>query len=194
MAVLSSSRSLSLIALLTALAVVLNFAVSVPAPYADFLYYEVWEVPVLLAALVLGFWGGASVAGLNSIVLEAVKPGPLPTGPLYNFFAELSMFVGVIAVQAVARRRRWNAAVVVALATGMGAVTRTSVMTVVNWLVLPMPYPIGFGVTDASVPGFLVLIAIFNVSVTLYTVPLAYSVRRAVSSRYHFFDSYQMVE
>ena len=186
--VLRRSRWLSLVALFAALAVVLN-GISVPAPYAGFLLYGVWEVPVLLALLVLGFWGGAAVAALNALVLEFVNPGGLPTGPLYNFIAELSMFVGVLAVQAVARRGEgeWKVLPVMLAATATGAATRTAVMTLVNWLVLSQPYPIGFGsfgVTQSSVPGLLVLIGIFNVTVALYTIPAAYTVRRAIASRY----------
>ena len=82
----SNSRRLSLEALLTALAVVLNLAISFPAPYLTFLTYEVWEVPIVLALLILGLRSGVTVAALNSIVLELVKAG-LPAGPIYNFAA-----------------------------------------------------------------------------------------------------------
>ncbi|MBI3859013.1 MAG: hypothetical protein HY296_02060 [Thaumarchaeota archaeon] len=128
-----------------------------------------------------------SVAVLNALVLEAVKPGPLPTGPLYNLLAELSMFIGVVAVQAVAKKGRWKALSVVTVATVTAAVTRVGIMTLVNWLVLAQPYPVGFGsfgVTEGDVPGLLWLIGIFNFTVVLYTVPASYSVSRAISSRY----------
>lgn len=182
----TNSRRIALIALFTALAIVLNLVVSVPAPYAGFLTYEVWEVPVVLALLLLGFWGGCTVALLNAVALEAVKPGALPTGPVYNLIAEVSMFIGLIAVQRLSRGTRWTSAVVVALATGAGALTRTAVMTVVNGVVLPLPYPVGFGsfgVTEAQVPALLVLIGVFNFTITLYTIPLAYSIRSAIASR-----------
>jgi riboflavin transporter FmnP len=180
------SQWVSLVAMFTALAIVLNLAVSVPAPYAYFLSYEVWEVPVLLALLLMGFKGGLGVAALNAAVLEAVKPGPLPTGPLYNLVAELAMFLGVMLVLPAARRYAWGTTLTAASATAAGVVARTSVMTVVNSVVLAMPYPLGFGsfgVTQAQVPGYLVLIAVFNITVTLYTVPLAFSARRAIESR-----------
>ena len=174
-------------ALFTALAIVLNFLISIPAPFADFLLYEVWEIPILLSLLVLGFWGGMTVAVLNAIVLEAVKPGALPTGPIYNLLAEFAMFVGVIGATRLAGRLRWRIAMMVALATAAGVVSRTGVMTVVNGIVLTMPYPIGFGsfgVTQAQVPALLVLIGIFNATVALYTVPLAFSIWRALVVRY----------
>ena len=185
----SRSRRLSLIAIFTALAVVLNLAVALPAPYEPFLFYEVWEVPILLAVLILGFWDGTMVAAINTLLLEAYRPGALPVAPLYNLMAQLSMFAGVLPVDRAARRRGWGGKELVPVATAAGASLRTAVMTVVNGIVLPLPYPIGFGsglfpITPADVPGLLVPIGIFNFTIALYTVPLAYTLARAVESRY----------
>ncbi|MDV3293280.1 MAG: hypothetical protein LYZ70_03325 [Nitrososphaerales archaeon] len=186
MAPASNSRRVALVALFTALALVLNLVVSVPAPYADFLFYEVWEIPVVVALLVLGFWGGSTVAVLNALALELAKPGALPTGPVYNLIAEVSMFLGLLAVQRVSSGRAWSKARLVVAATGAGVLSRTAVMTLVNGVILPLPYPVGFGsfgVTEAQVPALLVLIGVFNFTVALYTIPLAYSVERAIASR-----------
>ncbi len=177
------SRWISLAALLTALAVVLN-GFTVPAPYATFLLYGVWEIPVVLALLFLGLGGGVLVAALNGLALEFINPGGLPTGPLYNVVAEVSMFLGILAAnRLVASRGR---VVQVTSATALGIVARTGTMTVVNWLVLAQPYPIGFGsfgITQAAVPALLPLIAIFNATVALYVVPAAYGIHSAVASR-----------
>jgi len=43
---------------------------------------------------------------------------------------------------------------------------------------------VGFNLPVASVPGFLWPIGIFNLTITLYTVPLAFSVRNALATRY----------
>ena len=172
-------------ALLTALAVVLN-GLTVPAPFAGFLLYGIWEIPVLLALLMLGFWGGVTVAALNGVALEFVNPGGLPTGPFYNFIAEVSMFVGILALQRVARSKRLGWPTVVAGGTAAGALTRTGVMTVVNWFALAQPYPIGFGpfVTQAQVPGYLVLIGAFNITASLYIIPVAFSISKGVATRF----------
>jgi len=189
MAGFSGSRRLSLIALFTALAVVLNLAIAVPAPYEPFLLYEVWEVPILLGVLILGFWDGTTVAVLNTLLLEAYRPGALPVAPLYNLAAQLSMFAGVLPVDRAARKRGWEGRKLVPAATAAGATLRTAVMTVVNGIILPLPYPVGFGsglfpITQADVPGLLVPIGAFNFTIALYTVPLAYTLVRAVESRY----------
>jgi riboflavin transporter FmnP len=136
---MSRTRQVSLIALLTAISVVLNLTISIPAPFAAFLFYEIWEIPVLLALLLMGVYGGVSVAALNALVLEFVKQGALPTGPVYNFIAELAMFGGVILVLKVPTRFGLKAVTVAILATAAGAIVRTGVMTFVNWIVLPLP-------------------------------------------------------
>src|SRR5437016_12610789 len=183
----SKSRRLSLEALLTALAVILNLTISVPAPYLTYLTYEVWEVPIVLALLMLGLRSGVTVAVLNSIVLELSKPQALPTGPLYNLAAIVAMFVGILAAQRVAKRRGWGVVTIFAISTSLGVLTRTSIMTVVNAIILPLPFPIGFGsfgVTVSQVPALLPPIGLFNFTVALYTIPLAYSIRRAIAARY----------
>jgi len=184
---LSNSRRLSLEALLTALAVILNLTISFPAPYATFLTYEIWEVPIVLALLILGVRSGVTVAVLNSVVLELVKPGAIPAGPLYNFAAIAAMFVGILAAQRVAKRRGWGVGTLIAASTSLGVLTRTSIMTVVNAIILPLPYPIGFGtfgVTVSQLPALLPLIGLFNFTVALYTIPLAHSMQRAIAARY----------
>lgn len=176
-------------ALFTALAVVLN-GLTVPAPYAEFLLYGVWEIPVVLALLLLGFNGGIAVAALNGLALEFVNPGGIPTGPLYNLVAEVSMFSGILAANRLMVKRGLVAQA--AGATALGALVRVGVMTVVNGLFLAQPFPIGygsFGITQAAVPGLLVLIAIFNVTVALYVVPSAYGIRNAIAMRSRTFGN-----
>src|SRR3989442_28565 len=186
----SNSRRLSLEALLTALAVILNLTISFPAPYATFLTYGIGEVPLVLALLILGVRSGVTVAVLNSVVLELVKAGALPTGPIYNFAAIVAMFVGILAAQRVAKRRGWGVATLIAASTSLGVITRTLVMTVVNAIVLPQPYPIGFSVPVSQLPALLVLIGLFNFTVALYTIPLAYTAQRAIATRYRLTSIY----
>jgi riboflavin transporter FmnP len=185
MAETSKSRWISLVAILTALASVLNFTVEVPAPYLPFLQYEVWEVPILLAALLLGLTGGLTVAALNTLVLE-VHPGVLPSGPVYNLIAQVAMMLGVLGALRIARRGRGRVAWSWGAATCAGSLARTAVMTVVNAYVLPQPAPIGFSLPGPTVVADLPLIAAFNFTVALYTVPLALASCRAVVSRTHF--------
>ena len=135
-----------------------------------------------------GLRTGVTVAVLNSLILE-LNPGPLPTGPVYNLFAVISMLLGVILGYKLSSRLRFGTVALVTSATGFGILSRVIVMTLVNAAVLPLPYPFGFSIPYSGLSSFLYPIAIFNSTVTLYTVPLAYSVFRGVLSRYHAFSS-----
>jgi riboflavin transporter FmnP len=180
---LSRARQITAVALFAAMAVVLNQPqFSVPAPYAPFLNYEVWEVPIAMSFLLFGGFTGVAVVLLNTGVLELYNPGALPTGPIYNMIAVLSMMAGVLLVNRTYRGKGF--AIAALLGTGLAVVARVGVMTVVNWLALPQPYPIGFNVPPAGVPSLLVLIAVFNGTVALYTVPLAHAGARAVMARF----------
>jgi riboflavin transporter FmnP len=181
---LSTSRRLSLIALMTALAAVLNIAIAVPAPYEPFLFYEVWEIPILLTVLMLGLWDGMTVAVLNTLLLLVYRPGALPVAPLYNLAAELAMFAGVLLADGFARRRGWGPGWLVGAATFAGAIVRSGVLTVVNAVILPLPFPVGFALPAAGVWPLLIPIGVFNFTTALYTVPLAYTLAKAIEVRY----------
>ena len=181
---MSRSRTISAIALFTALAFVLNLLIKVPAPYAPFLVYQVWEVPILACFLIFGGWAGIAVSVLNLLILQVVYPGPLPSGPLYNLAAILATMLGVAAAHRLFSKRGAGPSLVAGGATVLGGLSRVAIMTLVNGIFLPFSYPIGFSIPPAALPGALTLIAIFNATLVLYTVPLAYLVLRTVSARY----------
>jgi hypothetical protein len=56
-------------------------------------------------------------------------------------------------------------------------------MSVVNYVALGQPYPFGYQYPEELVLGSLPLIAVFNATLALYTVPLGYSIANAIKSR-----------
>jgi len=98
-----NSKNIAAIIVFTALALVLNLSpIKIPAPYAPFLIYQIWEIPIVGAFLLYGSKVGVSVALINTLVLLIIFPGELPTGPFYNLAAILSMLIGIYIVQRVA--------------------------------------------------------------------------------------------
>lgn len=179
----SRSRKISGIALFAALAIVFNLTISFPFPLLPFLTLEVWEVPIMAAFLIFGAPSALAVAAINFIILQVIAPGSLPTGPLYNFIAIVAMMLGVyVAEKALVKMRKGMGPVVVG-ATALGAISRTTVMTVVNYTVLPLAYPIGFSTPLAAAIPLLLPIGIFNAVLALYTVPLAYILLEVVATR-----------
>jgi riboflavin transporter FmnP len=97
------SKSIAAIIVFTALTLVLNLSpIKIPAPYAPFLIYQVWEIPIVAAFVLYGPKVGVPVAIINTLALLIIFPGELPTGPFYNLAAILSMLVGIYIVQKVA--------------------------------------------------------------------------------------------
>lgn len=181
-----NTKKIAVIVVFAALAIALNLSpAKIPAPYAPFLIYQIWEIPIVAAFLLYGTEVGFIIAIINTLVLIGVFPGALPTGPLYNLAAVLSMISGVgIAKRYTDRHSPMHSeAFIVALFTSFGAILRAAVMGLVNWSLLGFPPPVGFSLPQEAVIMFIPLVIIFNVSLTLYTVPLGYFLVKAVNSR-----------
>lgn len=180
------NRRIASVALFASLTVALNLSpIKVPAPYLPFLIYQIWEVPIVAALFLFGPMSGVAISVVNTIVLLAVFPGALPTGPLYNLAAVLSMLIGVYVVcrlNTSVRRGRAHA-VLASFSTAVGIVTRVAIMTVMNWALLRYPPPVGFSAPAEALVAMLPLIGIFNATLALYTIPLGHLVARAVVSR-----------
>ena len=182
------SKKVSVIAVFTALTIVLNMSpIKIPAPFAPFLFYQIWEIPIVTTTLLFGFGTGILVSIINTIVLLVVFPGALPTGPIYNLIAVLSTILGIYATQEVINRRytlRDNAVTIISTATGI--IARVVVMTIVNWTFLPFPPPIGFSMPQAVIAPLIPLIGFFNATLALYTIPIGYVLAMTVRTRFYY--------
>jgi len=180
-----NSKTTATTAIFAALTVALNLGpFKIPAPYATFLYYQIWEIPIVTAFLVIGPWIGAAVAVMNTAALLVLFPGALPTGPIYNLTAVFSMFLGIYLAHWLTVRRPGapNEAVLTSSSTALGIITRVATMTFVNWAFLGYPPPVGFSLPKEAVMAMLPLVGFFNATLVLYTVPTGYILARAVAS------------
>ena len=181
----SSTRRMTGIALFTAVAVILNLSpLKFPAPFAPFLFYELWEIPIVAVLLIYGLYAAFTVELLNTIILLLVFPGALPTGPLYNFIAVVATLAATIVGQSIAKAANARPKLVVASATGIALLVRSAVMVAVNFVFLPLPAPLGYQIPQMATLPLLPLIAFFNATVVLYSVPLGYGVVKAMTSRF----------
>jgi riboflavin transporter FmnP len=187
-----NTKALAASIIFAALTVVLNPAISgigIPAPYAPFLIYGLWEIPIVAAFLLISPASGILIALLNAVVLFAFFPGALPTGPFYNLVAIFSMLLGVYVGRkffATKSARGQNVLKIAAASTVLGIALRAAVMTVVNYVTLRFDFPIGFSMLDSEILGFLPLAALFNGTVALYTVPMGELIVDVVKSRLKF--------
>ena len=198
-----NTKSLALVVVFVALTTALNlYGPKIPAPYAPFLFYQIWEIPIVAAFLTVGPKTGVAVAGLNTLLLLAIFPGDLPTGPFYNLIAELAMLVGIFTAYKIATHGCASEKIGTFLkqhklgltisATVLGVVTRVAITTVANYFLIAQPSPIGFGSFfsfaglggQAGVIAFLPFSILFNATIALYTIPIGVIVAITVNSSY----------
>jgi riboflavin transporter FmnP len=162
-------------------------ATGVPAPYAPFLIYGLWEIPIVAAFILISPASGILISLLNAAVLFAFFPGPLPTGPFYNLIALFSMLLGLYIARRLINREGANqqkTLKIAAASTILGIFLRVTVMTMVNYITLQQPYPIGFDLEEmAVILTYLPATAIFNGTVVLYSVPMGEFIANVVKSR-----------
>ena len=184
-----NTKALAITIVFAALTVALNPGVSgigVPAPYAPYLIYGLWEIPIVTAFLLINPASAIAISILNSVVLFAFFPGPLPTGPFYNLIAIFSTLLGLYVAQKFIKHEpseQKNVLKIAAASTGLGIALRVVVMTMVNYVTLQQPYPIGFELEEIAVIASLPLTAVFNGTVVLYTIPIGEFIANFVKSR-----------
>jgi hypothetical protein len=185
---LVEAKALALIIVFAALAIVLNPAISgvgVPFLFTGYIY-NVWEIAIMVAFLLMGFKSGISVALLNAAFLLSVYPGPSRIlFPMVNTLAVSGMMVGIYFAGRLTRKnisaQSPSGARKVTLYTALAMALRLMVM-------LPTVYTLlhfHIGATPPSESAiFLIafpLQTFYNVTITLYTVPVAYFIARIVS-------------
>jgi riboflavin transporter FmnP len=181
-----NSKKISILIVFAALTVFLNISpIKIPAPYAPFLIYQLWEIPIVTVSLLYGFQMGISVSIINTLILLLIYPGALPTGPIYNFIAVLSMLSGIYIAEKLSGNfiKSDKRKFFIISSTFLGTIMRVIAMTVINWIVLPFPPPIGFSIPPDIALTFLPLIGFFNATLTLYTIPLGAILAKSVKIR-----------
>jgi riboflavin transporter FmnP len=184
-----NTKELATTIVFAALTVALNPGVSgigVPAPYAPYLIYGLWEIPIVAAFILISPLSGILISLLNATVLFAFFPGPLPTGPFYNLIAIFSTLLGLYIARRFIKREddgQQKVLKIAAASTILGIVLRVVVMTVVNYVTLQQPYPIGFELEEIAVIASLPLTALFNATVVLYTIPIGEFIANVIKSQ-----------
>ncbi|MCS7095722.1 MAG: hypothetical protein RMK50_01435 [Nitrososphaerota archaeon] len=183
-----NTKNIVATAVFAALTIVLNPAISgigIPAPYAPFLIYGLWEIPIVTAAFLYGLKRGISIAALNTVVLLALFPGALPTGPFYNLAAVLSMLLGIFIVKKIPFLNKTEDSFDVrttALFTIFGMTSRAAIMAAINYTFLRFPPPIGFAFPEEVIMATIPLTVLFNATLSLYTIPLGRLVSKLIRS------------
>jgi len=176
------TRDVALGVVFAALAIALNFSIRIPDPFASFLYYQIWEIPILTAFFLFGVKIMSLVTCVNLVALFIFFQGSSILGPVYWLIAWLSMMAGIGLIKILLNRRSVkNAAIMAALYTAFGVAFRTVAMVLVNYSVLRYPPPVGFGYSEQAILGLVPVLAFFNATLALYTIPISYSISKTLA-------------
>jgi riboflavin transporter FmnP len=182
-----NAKEIALIIAFAALAIVLNPAISgvgVPFLFTGYIY-NIWEIAIMVAFLLMGFKSGISVAVLNAVFLLSVYPGPSRVlFPLVNTIAVSGMMVGICFASKLTRKssqdQNPSKARKITLYTAFAMALRLIVM-------LPIVYTLlhfHIGATPPSESAIFMIAfplqTFYNVTITLYTVPVAYFIAKTV--------------
>jgi riboflavin transporter FmnP len=187
-----NTKTLALTILFAVVTIILNPAftnIVFPFPLATFLFFQIWEIPIVVAFILIGPKSGVMISLLNTLVLLAVFPGASPTGPFYNLAAVLSMLLGVyLAYKLVASKQKTESStfrygtILVVVSTALGIIFRVGIMSIVNYAFLRFPPPIGYLYPEDVIIAFLPVVGAFNAIIVLYTVPIGLIIANVVKS------------
>jgi hypothetical protein len=181
-----NTKALAMSIVFAGVAIVLNPAITgirIPSPFLTGLYYQVWDIPILIAFLLLGFKYGVFAGVLNSFFLFAVFPGP--SQPFYapsNVVAQFSMMIGIyLAIKLFIRRGPPKKTVsrikLVVTSTILGILVRLPIMLAVMFAILRY----FMGLAGSTVLALLFVQVIYILVISAYTIPVAFVVARAVN-------------
>jgi len=176
-----NTKVLAMIIAFTAITVFLNprFSGIVIPSFVPGLWFQIWEIPVYAAFLILGFRASLSIAILNTIVLQVISPGVPFNVPSANLLAVLATLLGMYLAQKLITRKKPNnqnhfTKREIAFSTTFGLICRFVTMLCYIYLLAVFA-----GTLQIVVPLF-PLIAVYDIIVVLYSVPLAYAITKTV--------------
>jgi riboflavin transporter FmnP len=192
-----NTKKLALTIVFAALTITLNPALSrlsFAAPFAPMLFYQVWEIPIVIALLIISPIASITISLLNTSVLLVFFPGPLPTGPIYNLLATISLQIGIYIAITIGKKIRdhkncqtniINSPKWLTTTTAIGILTRVVFMSAILYVALPQQAPIGFGFDQTAINAYLPLAAIFNATLALYSIPIGWIIAQRVQKILH---------
>lgn len=186
-----NARTISLIAVFAALAIILN-TIRIPTVYYPNFFYSLYEIPILVAFIIYGFKVGFLIEIIHVIGQEIffpMGPGGIVVYPM-GLVVHLLMFSGIYFSSKLVNRKitsgkifsRNNTAF---FYTVFATAFRGGLMPIIDYAILyNILLPLALGITIPAgyilslVPAFI----FYNITSTLYSVPIAYMVAQKTSN------------
>jgi len=184
-----NARSIALIVAFAAVAIALN-VVRVPVLYLPGLSYTAIEIPVVAAFLLFGFKIGVLVEVLHvmgQLVLFPAGPEGFVVYPMGSV-AVLLMFVGMfVAKKFLTHKTGLEETLHVKRSTlyltAFATLFRGGLMPLIDYGLLYhvlLPIVLRFSIPEAYIAGLIPGFILYNVTVALYTIPIAYIIAARV--------------
>lgn len=177
------TKTIALTIVFAALAIALN-PVVVPAVYLVGIYYRFWEIPIVIAFLLLGPKSGVAVALLRALAELTLFPGPVGyLGPLITLPPTLGTLLGIYLAERFLKGKasldQISGRKVVTYITVLGALCRTVFVPVVMYPVYRFLLP--RALSDVQIMAIMPPLIIFSLTLAAYTIPIGYMIARTVS-------------
>jgi len=190
------TAELAATAIFSAMAVALTLAkLTIPYPLLPYLKFDLSEVPVTIALLLMGPLSGLSASIIYWLILTLMAGDVL--GPAMKFAAVASMMLGFTLGALLSRRAGGGFRLSMVVGLLLGALTRVLAMSLLNFVILTVVAPyylefakpllasIGLRVSSnlTALLWVLALTAIYNLLHTLLAVLPAYLISEAALRR-----------
>ena len=185
-----NTKSISLIAIFAALAIIVN-AIRIPTFYLPGFFYSLYEIPILVTFIIYGFKIGFLVEIIHIIGQEIFFPlGPagIVTYPM-GLVVHLLMFSGIYLANTIIKRKNVSEKgekKALIYYTGFATALRGALMPIIDYSILYnilLPIALGRTIPEtyilALLPGFI----LYNVTNALYAIPIAYLIAQKVSKQ-----------
>jgi len=180
-----NTKAIALTIIFTALAIALS-PIAIPAGYLPGFFYRFWEIPIVAAFLLLGPKSGVTVAVLRTVAALTLFPGPVGViGPPVTLLVTLNMLLGVYAADRLLKRKAWDKNLgtkPVMYFTALGTLTRVALSTFVTYVLFRFLLPlVGLSFSDTQIIALIPVVMLFDLTLSLYTIPVGYLMARIVS-------------
>ncbi|MBQ4313233.1 MAG: ECF transporter S component [Clostridia bacterium] len=129
----SSTRKLTTLALLAALAIVIGFFKFPIFPAAPFLEFDFADTPIIIGSLIFGAVPGLAILFVVSVIQAFLLGGSGIIGMIMHFLASAAL---IIVVSSVWRTKKNTASLIVGLV--LGTITMAAVMIPLNLFLTPI--------------------------------------------------------
>lgn len=195
-----NSKSIALVITFAAIAITLN-AVRIPTVFYPGTFFQLSQIPIVIAFLLFGAKIGIFVGLLNLVGGLALFPAGAAGGLFvypFDFVSLLIMFAGIwLASMIIQSRRepgRFSVLKKPVLGLTVGAVAlRAGIMPFIDYALVYhvlVPLLLGIEPPEAYISGLVPFFVLYNVIIPLYVVPVAYVVAARVKKHLKIEASY----